>query len=131
MISKYVQFGRIVALSGPQDEGFPNATWITQPSATPVGCLYSLLGFIDPYPSTQNVDAAPHDVMSMVTTEQHAGWIGVPMNDVPGGMGPFGDTHIFAMVGSDADSPGGHTIFCTNDPKNGWRPVCIDAFGTH
>jgi len=132
MISKYVRFGRVVSLSGPEAEGFPNATWITQPSATPVDRLYTMLGFIDPYPSTNTVDAAPNDVMSMVTTVTSAGWINPPgpVNVVPGSMGPFMDTHILAMVGSNPHSPGGHTVFCTNDPMNGWLAACQYAFGT-
>jgi hypothetical protein len=50
MISAYVPFGRVIDTSGPQDEGFPNALWITQPSAngTPGNRKYMLLGSMMP-----------------------------------------------------------------------------------
>jgi hypothetical protein len=128
MISKYVRFGRVFATSGPQAEGFPNATWISQPSATPVDRLYTALGFNLPYPSMDKLDAAPNDVMSMVMTVMTAGWPGDVTNVHPGDAGPF-TGHIFAMIGSNANSPGGHTIFCTDNAANGWTPVCHYAFG--
>jgi hypothetical protein len=125
MISAYVPFGRVVTTSGPQDEGFPNALWITQPgpNATPGDRKYMLAGFTDPYPSTAADDA---EVMSMVSTVTRAGWDGTATNVLPNGMGTYtASQHLFAMVGGNGGiSPGGHTVFCNNNPMNGWLPLC-------
>jgi hypothetical protein len=122
MISSYVRFGRVITTSGPQDEGFPNAAWITDPSATPGDRKYILVGFQSAYPSTNNNDS---EVMSMFTTVTKAGWVGTPTNVLPNGMGTYMSTqHLFAMVGNNGDSPGGHTVFCNDDAKNGWLPLC-------
>jgi hypothetical protein len=32
------------------------------------------------------------------------------------------------MVGSNMNSPGGHTVFCTNNPANGWKSLCQYVF---
>jgi hypothetical protein len=32
------------------------------------------------------------------------------------------------MVGSDTKSPGGQTVFCNDNAKNGWVPACRYAF---
>lgn len=126
MDSKYVRFGRVFLTSGPQDEGFPNATWISQPSATPVERLYMAVGLTMPYPSTASQDS---EVMGMFKTVTDAGWIGMPIvNVVPGGTGPFTGAHLLSMVGMDGNSPGGHTVFCNDNTKNGWVPACSYAF---
>jgi hypothetical protein len=125
MISAYVPFGRVVTTSGPQDEGFPNASWITQPgpNATPGDRKYMLVGFTDPYPSSTADDA---EVMSMVSTVTSAGWDGTVTNVLPNGTGTYtAPQHLFAMVGGNGGiSPGGHTVFCNNNPMNGWLPLC-------
>jgi len=126
MDAKYVRFGRVFLTSGPQDEGFPNATWISEPSATPVDRLYMAVGLNVPYPSTASQD---NEVMGMFKTVTDAGWIGMPIvNVVPGGTGPFTGAHLLSMVGMNGDSPGGHTVFCNDNPKNGWVPACTYAF---
>jgi hypothetical protein len=126
MDSKYVRFGRVFLTSGPQDEGFPNATWISTPSATPVDRLYMAVGLTMPYPSTATQDS---EVMGMFKTVTDAGWISMPIvNVVPGGTGPFTGAHLLSMVGMDGDSPGGHTVFCNDNAKNGWVPACTYAF---
>ena len=79
------------------------------------------------YPATSGVDAAPNNVMSMIDTTTKAGWLGPPINVHPGDKGPF-TGHQIAMDGSDAHSPGGHTIFCTGDAMNGWRSLCQYVF---
>ncbi len=123
MISSYVHFDRVITTSGPQDEGFPNAAWITNPSpATPGDHKYILVGFDSPYPSTNNNDS---EVMSMFTTVTKAGWPGVPTNVLPNGMGTYTSAqHLFAMIGSNGASPGGHTVFCNDNAMNGWIPLC-------
>jgi hypothetical protein len=124
MISAYVPFGRVITTSGPQNEGFPNANWITSKSVagTPGDRKYMLIGFTADYPSTSNNDTG---VMGMVTTVQNAGWPGTVTNVLPTGGGPYTSAqHLFSMVGSAPNSPGGHTIFCTGSPNCGWNPVC-------
>jgi hypothetical protein len=126
MDAKYVRFGRVFLTSGPQDEGFPNATWISAPSATPVDRLYMAVGLTMPYPSTASQD---NEVMGMFKTVTDAGWIGMPIvNVIPGGTGPFTGAHLLSMVGQNGDSPGGHTVFCNDNAKNGWVPACTYAF---
>lgn len=128
MVSKYVRFGRVFLTSGPEDEGFPNATWMSQPSATPVERLFMAVGLNSNYPSADPADKHASD---MFDTVKHAGWIGDPIVNVPLLFaGPFNNTHLMAMIGGDGGtSPGGHSIFCTTDPKNGWIAACNYAFG--
>jgi hypothetical protein len=128
MISSYVRFGRVICTSGPQAEGFPNGTWITHASATPNDRKYTLLGFNQPYPSMDKLDTAPNTVTSMIDTTTKAMWVGPPKNVMPGDAGPFTGAHQIVMVGSNAHSPGGHTIFCTGDAMNGWTALCKYVF---
>jgi hypothetical protein len=131
MVSKYVRFGRVFCTSGPQAEGFPNATWISQPSATPVDRLFMAVGFDDPYPSTDSLDIAPNTVTSMIETVMKAGWIGPPKNVLPGDTGPYNGFHMFPMIARfpySEHAPGGHGIFCNNDPMSGWAALCAYAF---
>ena len=132
MVAKYVRFGRVFCTSGPQAEGFPNATWISHPSATPPERMYMAVGFNQPYPSTDKVDTAPNTVTSMIETVLKAGWIGPPHNVLPGDTGPFTGLHVFPMIASfpyPTHSPGGHGIFCNNDAQSGWAALCTYAFG--
>jgi len=132
MVSKYVRLGRVFCTSGPQAEGFPNATWITHPSATPVERLYMAVGFDEDYPSMDKVDTAPNTVTSMIETVLKAGWVGPPKNVHPGDVGPYTGLHVFPMIAKypyDAHAPGGHGIFCNNDPQSGWAALCKYAFG--
>lgn len=131
MISSYVRFGRVFSASGPQAEQFPNATWITHPSATPPDRKFMIVGFNEPYPSTDKVDTAPNTVTSMVETVLKAGWTGPVTNVMPGDAGPYTGKHIFAAVAKfpyDQHSPGGHGIFCNNDPQSGWAAMCKYVF---
>jgi hypothetical protein len=51
-------------------------------------------------------------------------------NVTPNGMGTYTqDQHLFAMIGSNGASPGGHTVFCNDNPSNGWIPVCKHVMG--
>ena len=36
---------------------------------------------------------------------------------------------LFAMIGSAGNTPGGHTVFCTDNMANGWVPVCKHVMG--
>jgi hypothetical protein len=117
MISAYVRFGRVIAASGPVDEGFPNGTWMTDPSATPNDRKYALV-------SDGQADEIFPNVMK-------AGWPGSVTMVTPTSAGPYtADQHLFEMVGGDGGTtPGGHTVFCNDNPANGWLPVCKHVLG--
>jgi hypothetical protein len=117
MISTYVHFGRVIVTSGPVDEGFPNATWMTDASATPEQCKYVL--------------AADTEAARIFPNVQKAMWPGQIVTVQPTSPGPYtADQHIFSMVGgAGANTPGGHTVFCSGNPLNGWWPVCKHILG--
>jgi hypothetical protein len=129
MISSYVRFGRIIITSGPSAEGFPNAEWITHPAATqtPGDRKYMLVGLQSPYPSANDGDQGDMDKFVNVI---NAGWDDDVTNIAPGDPGPYTATqHLFAMIGSNGTSPGGHTVFCNDNPDNGWAPLCRHVLG--
>jgi hypothetical protein len=33
------------------------------------------------------------------------------------------------MIGSNPASPNGHTVFCNDNPMNGWLPLCKYVVG--
>ena len=117
MISAYVKFGRVISASGPVDEGFPNATWMTEPSVTPNDRKFALVS-----------DGQAEDIFPNVVK---AGWPGEIVKVTPTSPGPYtADQHLFEMVGGDGGtSPGGHTVFCNDNPANGWAPVCRHVVG--
>ena len=117
MMSTYVRFGRVITASGPVNEGFPNGAWMTDPSATPVNCKYMLS-------SDGQIDEMAPNVMK-------AGWPGVVTMVHTTSPGPYTDAqHLFEMVGGDGGTtPGGHTVFCNDNPVNGWWPVCKHVLG--
>jgi hypothetical protein len=122
MISSYVRFGRVITTSGPVNEGFPNAAWITHPSATPNDRKYLLVGQDAPYPG--QTEAIFPNVIK-------AGWVGEVTNVLPTSPGPYtAAQHLFAMIGGNGGTtPGGHTVFCNDNPANGWLPVCKHVLG--
>jgi hypothetical protein len=117
MISTYVRFGRVIVTSGPVDEGFPNATWMTDASATPEYCKYAL--------------AADTEAARIFPNVQKAMWPGQIVTVQPTSPGPYtADQHLFSMVGDGGvNTPGGHTVFCNSNPLNGWLPVCKHILG--
>ncbi len=117
MISAYVKFGRVIAASGPVSEGFPNATWITDPSATPNDRKYALVS-----------DGQAADIFPNV---QKAMWPGPITMVTLTSKGPYTpDEHLFEMIGGNGGiSPGGHTVFCTDGMENLWAPVCRHVVG--
>ena len=117
MISAYVKFGRVISASGPVDEGFPNATWMTDPSVTPNDRKFALVS-----------DGQAEDIFPNV---MKAGWIGDVVKVTPTSPGPYtAEQHLFEMVGGDGGTtPGGHTVFCNDNPANGWAPVCRHVVG--
>ncbi len=122
MMSQYVHFGRVIVTAGPVDEGCPNAAWMTdRPSATPDDAKYALIDQQAAWPGEMN--AKFKNVMK-------AGWLGMVTNVTPNGMGTYtADQHLFAMIGSNNNSPGGHTVFCNDNASNGWIPVCTHVMG--
>src|SRR5450432_204966 len=117
MISTYVRFGRVIAASGPVNEGFPNGAWMTDPSATPVGCKYML--------------SSDGQIAEMAPNVMKAGWPGAVTMVTTTSPGPYtDDQHLFEMIGGDGGTtPGGHTVFCNDNPANGWWPVCKHVLG--
>jgi hypothetical protein len=117
MISTYIRFGKVIAASGPVNEGFPNGTWMTDPSATPVNCKYALVS------DGQAAEMFPNVMKAM--------WPGQVNMVHLGDKGPYtDDQHLFEMIGGDGGtSPGGHTVFCNSNPANQWWPVCKHVLG--
>ena len=129
MMSSYGRFGRVIVTSGPVSEGFPNGEWITHPSpnGTPADRKYMPVALKNPYPSA---DAGDKGAMAKFVNVTNAGWKGPAVNVMPTGTGTFtADQFLFAMVGSNGTSPGGHTVFCNDNPTNGWLPVCKHVLG--
>jgi hypothetical protein len=126
MISSFVRFGRVICTSGPVSEGFPNGGWITHPgpNATPGDRKYILVDLKMPYPS------AGEGNMEKFDNVIRGGWDDDVTSVTPNGTGTYTATqHLFAMIGSNAASPGGHTVFCNDNPQNGWLPVCKHVLG--
>jgi len=117
MVSTYIRFGKVIAASGPVNEGFPNGTWMTDPSATPVNCKYALV--------------SDGQAAEMFPNVMKAGWPGQVVQVHLGDKGPYtDDQHLFQMNGGDGGtSPGGHTVFCNSNPANQWWPVCKHVLG--
>jgi hypothetical protein len=118
MISPYVRFGRVITTSGPVNEGWPNGKWMTDPSLTPNDRKYLLVS------DGQVNDIAPNCIK--------AGWPGtVTMVTLTMNQGPFtAEQHLFELIGGNGGiSPGGHTVFCTDNVANLWIPVCKHVFG--
>jgi hypothetical protein len=109
VVGKYVRIGRGIATSGPVDEGFPNATWIKAPSATPLERMVALIG-------SSNID-------SKVTTTTAAGWL-IPTISVAAGAttAALMNGHEFILEGQ------GHSEFCAGDGGS-WKALCQYAFG--
>jgi len=123
MVSTYVRFGRVVCTSGPVDEGWPNATWMTDPSATPEDRKYDLVG---------QTMAWPMEMEAILNNVIKAKWPGTVVNVYPSGMPASytSDQHLFALIGGNGGiTPGGHTVFCNDNPMNGWIPLCKYVFG--
>jgi pimeloyl-ACP methyl ester carboxylesterase len=121
-LSQYVNFGRVIVTAAPVDEGCPNDAWMTKrPSATPDGNKYALIDQQQAWPGEMN--AKFKNVMK-------AGWVGEVTNVTPTSPGPYTEAqHLFSMLGSNGSSPGGHTVFCNDNPQNGWIPVCEHVMG--
>jgi hypothetical protein len=121
--STYVRFGRVIVTASPVDEGCPMDGWMThRPSATDENNKYALIDQQANWPTEMNAKFL--NVMK-------AGWVGPVTNVTPNLMPATftDDQHLFAMIGSNGSSPGGHTVFCNDNPSNGWIPVCKHVMG--
>jgi hypothetical protein len=107
MVSKYKRFGRALITSGPTDEGFPSATWITEPSVTPLERMFVMVG--------------SSDIGDKIETVQAAGWLGDPLDVNAGALGPF-TANILVLVGQ------GHSEMCAGDGGD-WAAICDYGFG--
>jgi hypothetical protein len=109
VVAKYVRIGRGIATSGPGNEGFPNATWIKQESATPLDRMYGLWG-------SENLSNYPE-------TATAAGWLGENITVNAGAsVADLMNGHKFILSGQ------GHSEFCAGDGGQ-WKAVCQHAFG--
>ena len=121
--SQYVRFGRVIVTASPVDEGCPNDAWMThRPSATPDDRKYALIDQQAVWPTEMNAK-----FLNVIK----AGWVGMVTNVTPNLMPATftDDQHLFAMIGMGPNSPGGHTVFCNDNPSNGWIPVCKHVMG--
>jgi hypothetical protein len=109
VVAKYVRIGRGIATSGPGNEGFPNATWITQESATPLDRMYGLWG--------------SSNLSNYVETATAAGWLGENITVNAGAsVADLMMGHKFILQGQ------GHSEFCAGDGGS-WKALCQHAFG--
>jgi hypothetical protein len=120
MVAKYVRFGRALITSGPSDEDFPKATWISQPSATPLERMFVMVGAQADYPP------ASGDVGDKIDTVKAAGWLGEPLNVHKGEAPtmytpPYKGANILVLVGQ------GHSEMCAGDGGD-WKGVCDYGF---
>jgi hypothetical protein len=123
-VSQYVRFGRVIVTASPVDEGCPMDGWMThRPSATPDDRKYALI---------DQQAAWPGEMNAKFLNVMKAGWVGSVVNVPVGAVPPTytADQHLFAMIGGEGGtSPGGHTVFCTDNPANKWIPVCKHVMG--
>jgi hypothetical protein len=108
VIARNVRLGLGVSVSGPQSEGHPDATWLKNPSATPVERLWAMWGTLDEPAMTDNGYNSHYTV-----TTGLLGYIGdVVHTTVGGALGtpPLMGSHRISVDGQ------GHTEFCAGNP---------------
>jgi hypothetical protein len=74
----------------------------------------------------------PMEMEAIFANVVKAGWPGSVVNVLPTEtMRTYSpDQHLFAMIGGNGGiTPGGHTVFCNDNPANGWIPLCKHVFG--
>lgn len=109
VVAKYVRIGRGIATSGPEDEGFPHATWIKHESATPLDRMIGLFG-------SDNLGTKAE-----LTTA--AGWLAPPVTvNAKQTVGDLMNGHLFILQGQ------GHSEFCAGDGGD-WKALCQYSFG--
>ncbi|KYG01958.1 hypothetical protein BE20_52030, partial [Sorangium cellulosum] len=103
-IGKVVRLDRVVSLAGPRDTNPVSATWLSEPSATPVDRMFGLTGERD--------EQHPDHLKAFDL-------IGLPGElvevDVPGAAPPYGGSHRLALKDGDHGAAGNcaaHVAVC-------------------
>jgi hypothetical protein len=112
VIARYVRLGLGVSTSGPQSEGFPAATWIMTPSATPIERMFAIYG----------ADDGPATPGHYDDTTLALGYIGdvlMTTTTAAPGTPPYMGSHRIEVDGQ------GHTEFCAGMPPS----YCYYMFG--
>ncbi len=112
VIARNVRLGLGVSTSGPQSEGHPDASWIKQPSATPVERLFAIYGSED----------GPDDPGHYNDTTKALGYLGEVLTTTTTadpGSPPYMNAHRIEVTGQ------GHTEFCAGNPPQ----YCNYMFG--
>lgn len=108
IIARYVRIGLGVSASGPQAEGHADASWLKQPSATPLSRMFAIYGTQDgPDKYNSTTEALGYGPL-LVTTA----------NAEPG-TPPYMGAHRIQVDGL------GHTEFCAGNPPQ----YCNYMFG--
>jgi len=112
VIARYVRLGLGVSTSGPQSEGFPNATWITTPSATPLERMFAIYG-------SEDGPATPGHYDDTTLALGYIGDVLMTTTTADPGTPPYMGSHRIDVDGE------GHTEFCAGQPPQ----YCYYMFG--
>jgi hypothetical protein len=110
VIARYVRLGLGVSVSGPQSEGFPGASWLKMPSATPVERMWAMWGTLDEPAMTDNGYKSHYTV-----TTGLLGYIGDVVHTTVGGGNALGTPPLMGSHRISVDGQG-HTEFCAGMP---------------
>jgi hypothetical protein len=103
VIARNVRIGLGVSTSGPQSEGHPDASWIKQPSATPLERLFAIYG-------SEDGPANPGHYNDTTLALGYLGDVLMTTTTPTPGTPPFMGSHRLEVVGQ------GHTEFCAGNP---------------
>jgi hypothetical protein len=112
VIARYVRLGLGVSTSGPQSEGFPAATWIMTPSATPIERMFAIYG-------AEDGPATPGHYDDTTLALGYIGDVLMTTTTAAPGTPPYMGSHRIEVDGQ------GHTEFCAGMPP----PYCYYMFG--
>jgi hypothetical protein len=112
VIARYVRLGLGVSTSGPQSEGFPNASWITTPSATPIERMFAIYG-------SEDGPATPGHYNDTTMALGYIGDVLMTTTTAAPGTPPYMGSHRIEVGGQ------GHTEFCAGQPPQ----YCYYMFG--
>jgi hypothetical protein len=103
VIARNVRLGLGVSTSGPQSEGHPDASWIKQPSATPLERLFAIYG-------SEDGPANPGHYNDTTLALGYLGDVVLTTTTPTPGTPPFMGSHRIEVTGQ------GHTEFCAGNP---------------
>jgi hypothetical protein len=103
VIARNVRIGLGVSTSGPQSEGHPDASWIKQPSATPLERLFAIYG-------SEDGPANPGHYNDTTLALGYLGDVVMTTTTPTPGTPPFMGSHRIEVTGQ------GHTEFCAGNP---------------